>query len=108
MSDAQPLAGRSLWLAGIGGAGMSAYALLARGWGAQVSGWDRAETPYLAADPAGVVSVGAFGGPNGVFIDASTIQVSVTAGFDSASNNFLGAGFRPGSQVPYNFTVPLY
>jgi UDP-N-acetylmuramate--alanine ligase len=40
-------AGRTLWLAGIGGAGMSAYALLARGWGAEVSGWDRAETPYL-------------------------------------------------------------
>src|SRR5258707_4491766 len=43
-----PLDGRRLWLAGIGGAGMSAYALLARGWGAEVSGWDRAETPYLA------------------------------------------------------------
>ena len=40
-------AGRKLWLAGIGGAGMSAYALLARGWGAEVSGWDRARTPYL-------------------------------------------------------------
>lgn len=27
---------------------MSAYALLAHAWGAEVSGWDRAETPYLA------------------------------------------------------------
>jgi len=27
---------------------MSAYALLARAWGADVSGWDRVETPYLA------------------------------------------------------------
>jgi UDP-N-acetylmuramate--alanine ligase len=44
----QPFAGRRLWLAGIGGAGMSAYALLARAWGAEVSGWDRVETPYLA------------------------------------------------------------
>jgi UDP-N-acetylmuramate--alanine ligase len=44
----RPFAGRRLWLAGIGGAGMSAYALVAHGWGAEVSGWDRSETPYLA------------------------------------------------------------
>jgi UDP-N-acetylmuramate--alanine ligase len=43
----QPLAGRRIWLAGIGGAGMSGYALLARAWGAEVAGWDRSETPYL-------------------------------------------------------------
>jgi UDP-N-acetylmuramate--alanine ligase len=43
----QPLAGRRIWLAGIGGAGMSGYALLARAWGAEVAGWDRVETPYL-------------------------------------------------------------
>ena len=42
-----PLDGRRLWIAGIGGAGMSAYALLARAWGAEVRGWDRARTPYL-------------------------------------------------------------
>jgi UDP-N-acetylmuramate--alanine ligase len=47
-SPSQPLAGRRIWLAGIGGAGMSAYALLARAWGAEVAGWDRVETPYLA------------------------------------------------------------
>ena len=46
-SPSQPLAGRRIWLAGIGGAGMSGYALLARAWGAEVAGWDRAETPYL-------------------------------------------------------------
>jgi UDP-N-acetylmuramate--alanine ligase len=43
----QPLAGRRIWLAGVGGAGMSGYALLARAWGAEVAGWDRVETPYL-------------------------------------------------------------
>jgi UDP-N-acetylmuramate--alanine ligase len=42
-----PLEGRRLWIAGIGGAGMSAYALLARAWGAEVRGWDRVRTPYL-------------------------------------------------------------
>ena len=41
------LSGRRLWFVGIGGAGLSAYAQLARAWGAEVGGWDRAETPYL-------------------------------------------------------------
>jgi UDP-N-acetylmuramate--alanine ligase len=47
-SSSLPLTGRRIWIAGIGGAGMSAYALLARAWGAEVAGWDRVETPYLA------------------------------------------------------------
>jgi len=42
-----PLEGRRLWFAGIGGAGMSGYASLARAWGAEVRGWDRVRTPYL-------------------------------------------------------------
>jgi UDP-N-acetylmuramate--alanine ligase len=42
-----PLEDRRIWIAGIGGAGMSSYALLARAWGADVRGWDRAHTPYL-------------------------------------------------------------
>jgi UDP-N-acetylmuramate--alanine ligase len=45
--ETAPLQGRTIWLAGIGGAGMSAYALIAAAWGAEVSGWDKAETPYL-------------------------------------------------------------
>src|SRR5947208_10815400 len=44
-----PLDGRRIWLVGIGGAGMSAYGLLAHAWGAEVGGWDRHETPYLDA-----------------------------------------------------------
>ena len=47
-SSSQPLAGRRVWIAGIGGAGMSAYALVADAWGAEVAGWDRNDTPYLA------------------------------------------------------------
>jgi UDP-N-acetylmuramate--alanine ligase len=47
-SRSQPLAGRRIWIAGIGGAGMSAYALLAHAWGAEVAGWDRVDTPYLS------------------------------------------------------------
>jgi UDP-N-acetylmuramate--alanine ligase len=42
-----PLAGRRLWFVGIGGAGLSAYAQLARAWGAEVGGWDRVDTAYL-------------------------------------------------------------
>ena len=44
----QPLAGRKIWFVGIGGAGLSGYALMAKAWGAEVAGWDRDETPYLA------------------------------------------------------------
>jgi UDP-N-acetylmuramate--alanine ligase len=44
---APDLSGRRLWFVGIGGAGLSAYAQLARAWGAEVGGWDRVATPYL-------------------------------------------------------------
>jgi UDP-N-acetylmuramate--alanine ligase len=44
----RPLEGRRIWFAGIGGAGLSGYAILASEWGAEVAGWDRAETPYLS------------------------------------------------------------
>ena len=41
------LDGRRIYFVGIGGAGLSAYAFLARAWGAEVAGWDLRETPYL-------------------------------------------------------------
>jgi UDP-N-acetylmuramate--alanine ligase len=41
------LDGRRIWFVGIGGAGLSAYAAIAAGWGAEVGGWDRVETSYL-------------------------------------------------------------
>jgi UDP-N-acetylmuramate--alanine ligase len=41
------LADRKFWFVGIGGAGLSGYAVLAKAWGAEVAGWDRFETPYL-------------------------------------------------------------
>jgi UDP-N-acetylmuramate--alanine ligase len=43
------LEGRRIWFVGIGGAGLSGYALLAKAWGAEVGGWDRNETAYLRA-----------------------------------------------------------
>jgi UDP-N-acetylmuramate--alanine ligase len=42
---------------GIGGAGLSGYAVLARAWGAEVTGWDRVETPYLAYVRAAGIAV---------------------------------------------------
>ncbi|MGE5274752.1 MAG: UDP-N-acetylmuramate--L-alanine ligase [Verrucomicrobiota bacterium] len=53
----RPLDGRHIWLVGIGGAGMSGYALLARSWGATVGGWDRNDTPYLGPVRAAGIEV---------------------------------------------------
>ena len=43
----RPLAGRRLYFVGIGGAGLSAYANIARAWGAEVHGWDLRETIFM-------------------------------------------------------------
>ncbi|HKG44834.1 MAG TPA: Mur ligase domain-containing protein [Gaiellaceae bacterium] len=43
----RPLEGRRLWFVGIGGAGMSALALVASEWGADVGGSDRARSSYI-------------------------------------------------------------
>jgi UDP-N-acetylmuramate--alanine ligase len=43
----RPLEGRRVWFVGIGGAGLSAYATIAAGWGAEIGGWDRVDTSYL-------------------------------------------------------------
>jgi UDP-N-acetylmuramate--alanine ligase len=43
----QPLEGRRFWFVGIGGAGMSALALVARAWGAEIGGSDRARSSYV-------------------------------------------------------------
>src|SRR3954454_11971206 len=48
MSD-RPWAGRTLHLVGLGGAGMSGYARVAKGLGARGSGSGRADSPALAA-----------------------------------------------------------
>jgi UDP-N-acetylmuramate--alanine ligase len=56
MSDA-PWSGRRLHLIGLGGAGMSAYALAAKALGAEVSGSDRADSPYLEPVRAAGITV---------------------------------------------------
>jgi UDP-N-acetylmuramate--alanine ligase len=56
----RPLEGRRLWFVGIGGAGMSALALVSKEWGAEVAGSDRARSSYVERlEAAGiVVSIG--------------------------------------------------
>ena len=46
MNRETPLAGRRLYFVGIAGSGMSAYANVARAWGADVRGWDAHETIF--------------------------------------------------------------
>jgi len=54
------LEGRRFWFVGIGGAGMSALALVALEWGAEVGGSDRARSPFVERlEAAGVpVAIG--------------------------------------------------
>ena len=51
------LEGRRLWFVGIGGAGMSALALVAREWGAEVGGSDRTRSSYVDRLEAAGISV---------------------------------------------------
>jgi len=51
------LDGRRFWFVGIGGAGLSGYAIVAHAWGADVAGWDRRETSYLEAVRAAGIPV---------------------------------------------------
>jgi UDP-N-acetylmuramate--alanine ligase len=78
-----PLRGRSLWFAGIGGAGLSAYAILARAWGAEVAGWDRVETPYLRQVRAAGIPVTISPSPEppvGAEVVVSTAYTGLVAG----------------------------
>jgi len=54
----RPLLGRSFYFVGIGGAGLSAYANIARAWGAEVRGWDARETIFMETLSGVEVDVG--------------------------------------------------
>jgi len=72
----RPLEGRRLWFVGIGGAGMSALALVSHEWGAQVGGSDRASSSYVERlEAAGIpVTIGheAANVPDGVEVIVSS------------------------------------
>jgi UDP-N-acetylmuramate--alanine ligase len=80
----RPLEGRRIWFAGIGGAGLSSYAVLSRAWGADVSGWDRTETPYLtyvrAAGIPVTIAPNAAGPPEGAEAVVSTAYAGLVEG----------------------------
>jgi UDP-N-acetylmuramate--alanine ligase len=79
-SSLPSLADRKLWFVGIGGAGLSGYAVLAKAWGAEVGGWDQHETPYLehvrAAGIPVTVSEQVEAGPDGFEVVVSTAYLS--------------------------------
>ena len=70
------LEGRRFWFVGIGGAGMSGLALVARAWGAEVRGSDRARSSYVERlEQAGIpVAIGhdAANVPNGAEVIVSS------------------------------------
>ena len=83
MSDAKdaPLAGRRLYFVGIGGAGLSAYANIARAWGAEVRGWDAQETIFMETLEGVEVDVGGDPSPPpGFEVVLSTAHAGRTAG----------------------------
>jgi UDP-N-acetylmuramate--alanine ligase len=62
-SPDEPLAGRRIYFVGIGGAGISAYANIAKAWGAEVRGWDARETIFMRALDGIDVDIGDEPGP---------------------------------------------
>jgi UDP-N-acetylmuramate--alanine ligase len=77
------LAGRKIFIVGIGGAGMSAYALLAHAWGAEVAGWDRKDTPY--AEPVRAAGIPVAISPEPESPEGWEVFVSSAYGFPGRS-----------------------
>jgi UDP-N-acetylmuramate--alanine ligase len=75
-----PLDGRRIWFVGIGGAGLSGYALLSAAWGADVGGWDRVETAYLAYVRAAGIPVTIAPDPPGPPTGAEVVVSTAFAG----------------------------
>jgi UDP-N-acetylmuramate--alanine ligase len=86
-----PFSGRSFWFVGIGGAGMSALALVCRAWGAEVGGSDRARSPYV--DALERVGIAVVIGHDAANVPA-TAEVVVSSAI-AADNPELGAAAGP-------------
>jgi UDP-N-acetylmuramate--alanine ligase len=75
------LAGRRLYFVGIGGSGLSAYANIARAWGAEVAGWEARETIFLETlDGVGVDLGGEPRPPQGWEVVVSAAHTTRAAG----------------------------
>jgi UDP-N-acetylmuramate--alanine ligase len=76
-----PLAGRRFYFVGIGGAGLSAYANIARAWGAEVRGWDARDTIFMQTLAGADVDVGGEpSAPPGFEVVLSTAHVERAEG----------------------------
>jgi len=78
----RPLEGRRFWFVGIGGAGMSALALVARAWGAEVGGSDRARSSYVERLEAAGIQV-AIGHDAASVPEGAEVVVSSAIGEDN-------------------------
>jgi UDP-N-acetylmuramate--alanine ligase len=78
----RPLDGRRFWFVGIGGAGMSALALVARAWGAEVGGSDRARSSYVERLEAAGIQV-AIGHDAASVPEGAEVVVSSAIGEDN-------------------------
>ena len=76
------LEGRRFWFVGIGGAGMSALALVAKEWGAEVGGSDRARSSYVERLEAAGIPV-AIGHDAANVPDGAEVVVSSAIGPDN-------------------------
>src|SRR3954447_18042036 len=74
---------------------MSGYAILAQAWGAEVSGWDRKETPYLEGVRAAGIPVEVSEGPPSPPADADGFVSTAFAGRGCRGFGFGGFA-RPG------------
>jgi UDP-N-acetylmuramate--alanine ligase len=82
----EPLGGRRLYFVGIGGSGMSAYANIARAWGAEVRGWDAKETIFTETLDGVDVDLGGEPRPPGGFeVVVSTAHSDRIAGTPRAT-----------------------
>ena len=96
------LEGRRFWFVGIGGAGMSALALVTKEWGAEVGGSDRARSSYVERlEAAGIaVAIGhdAANVPEGAEVIVSSAigpdNPEVAAEMFGASGNARKRSFR--------------
>ncbi len=81
MTEDRPLQGRRIYFVGIGGAGLSAYANIARAWGAEVRGWDARETIFMDTLAGVEVDIGGDPTPpDGYDVVVSTAHRSRLAG----------------------------
>jgi UDP-N-acetylmuramate--alanine ligase len=78
----RPLEGRRFWFVGIGGAGMSALALVTRAWGAEVGGSDRARSSYVERLEAAGIQV-AIGHDGASVPEGAEVVVSSAIGEDN-------------------------